>query len=273
VTIFPPLPDGLEPTDEKVWDKALWDAKLKRVEAMKTAEDAIDAEFFKAIFAVAQGSVDRARAGAETVQKAAAAIAGLYTPFLAVVFSIKEHPLPSRGIIPVLFLGIAIVSSSAYLAYLTRARPVTVLTPGATPRLRNIERARSFIKWTRAAAEHRSYLLRLSVVALATGLAFLPAAFVSVKSPGDASTGATTTTSPDWPAPSANAGDVPALQKVVYAAQVAEIAEARKLSQQATPIDTGENDDWWRWALIAALFMLIAPLLIEYFFGGSQTED
>jgi len=54
-----------------------------------------------------------------TVQKAAAAIAALYTPLLGVVFSVNDNPLPSRGVIPVLFLGLAILSSTAYLAYQT----------------------------------------------------------------------------------------------------------------------------------------------------------
>lgn len=50
----------------------------------------------EAIMTVAQGSVDRARAGAEFVQKGATAIVALYTGALTLVFSVTGNPLPRR---------------------------------------------------------------------------------------------------------------------------------------------------------------------------------
>src|SRR5919204_1191413 len=174
---------------------------------------------------VAHGSIDRTRAGAATVQTAAAAIAALYTSLLGVVFSVTNNPLPSRGVIPVLFLGLAILASTGYLAYLTRAASIRLLEAKPSQFEREAERARSLILWTRKACEHNAYLLQLSVVALGFGLAFLPAPFISFTgqpSAGNASGATTTTTTPDWPTPSKNAGSDEALKKVVYTAQVAE---------------------------------------------------
>jgi hypothetical protein len=281
MTDFPEVPASV-PTDKKgEWEKAVFDAKLKRVEASYAAENAIDAEFFKSVFAVAQGSIDRARAGADTVQKAAAAIAALYTPLLGVVFSVSDNPLPSRGVIPVLFLGLAILSSTAYLAYQTRAAAVGVLEPKGSTFERNIERARSFIEWTRKAADHRSYLLKVGVVALAVGIAFLPAPFVSFQIGSDtkdeesaAATAITIPTEPVWPEVGTEAGDEPLLQRVLYRAKVAEVAKLRdEVATAAEPFDTGV-DDWWWWAAAVGFGVtLLAPFGIDALFGKPQTEN
>jgi hypothetical protein len=52
------------------------------------------------------------------------------------------------------------------------------------------------------------------------------------------------------------------LKKVVYTAQVAEVAELRKQAI-ATPANTGSNESWWRLALVAFIVVLIAPPLID----------
>lgn len=269
MTDFPDVPDDLAVDKKLEWEKSLFDAKLKRVESIADAEETIDAEFFKSLFAVAQGSIDRARASADTVQKASAAIAALYTSLLGVAFSIKENPLPSRAIIPMLFLGVAVVASTAYLAYQTRPGSVGVLTPRGSAYERNLERARSLIEWTRASAENRGYMLKLSVIALAAGLAFLPAPWVSFNSADMARDTAGTAAaltgeerSPDWPSVSANAGDEVELQKIVYAAQVTEATEQRK--QKTAPVDTGSDEKWWEAAAGAAILMLFLPYLIDW---------
>ena len=281
MTDFPEVPNSLPADKKQEWEKAVFDAQLKRIESSAAAESSINAEFYKSVFAVAQGSIDRARAGAETVQKASAAIAALYTALFGVVSSTKDNPLPSRGVIPMLFLGLAVVASTAYIAYQTRSKPVGVLTPQGSAFERNLERARSLIAWTQRAADHRAYLLKLSVVALAAGLVFIPAAFVSFKStpkPGGAAetttTAAMTTTpiEPDWPTPSTNAGDRVALQKVVYEAQVAEAAEQRK-AKPVAPLDTGANDSWWLAAAVVFGLTLLAPLLIDRLFGAAQSDS
>jgi hypothetical protein len=264
---FPSIPDSLPEAKRLEWERALFDAQLARIEADTEAERLTDQEFYKAIFTVAEGSIERATGGADTVQKAATAIAALYTTLLGVVFSVKDHPLPSRGIIPMLFLGLSIVGSTAYLAYLTRAKTVGVLVPRPSSFERNLERARSLIEWASSAAAHRAYLLKMSVVALAVGLIFVPAAFVSFKSTPAPS--APPAAKPDWPLPSARAGNSIQLQKILYTAQVAESAEQRKQPTTA-PLDTGSNAIWWRAALIALLVTLLAPLGIDLAFGRPQ---
>jgi hypothetical protein len=272
---WPTVPEGLSAAKKEAREKAIFDAKIKRAESNKTAEDAINAEFYKAVFAVAQGSIDRTRASAATVQTASAAIAALYTSLLGVVFSVTNNPLPSRGVIPVLFLGLAILASTGYLAYLTHAAPIRLLEAKPSRFEREAERARSLIIWTRRASEHKAYLLRLSVVALGFGLAFLPAPFLSFSgkpSGGSATSATTATATPAWPTPSPEAGTDPALKKVVYTAQVAEVAAQRKASK-ATPSNSGGNDRWWWAALVAALVALFLPSVINKLIGGVQAED
>lgn len=96
-----------------------WPAPVPKLPATTPPEDpepaakiALEKSFVDHIFDVAKGSIDRARAGAEKVQTAATAIAGLYTTVLGVSFSVTEKPLPGRGLIAPIFLGAAIVAST-----------------------------------------------------------------------------------------------------------------------------------------------------------------
>jgi hypothetical protein len=181
-------------------------------------------KFNTAMYSVASGSIERARAGAELVQKASAAIAALYTAVLALVFSVTDNPLPLRGVLAPFFLGLAVVLSTAYIAYLG---PTRGFTPGPVPILglepKSFERLNTFIRVASKVATRRSYALRASVVSLGVGLIYIAAPFISFT---HASSGTVALpTSPAWPTPSTSGNSD--LDKILFEAQVKEVADAR----------------------------------------------
>lgn len=194
------------------------------------------------------------------MQKAATAILALYTAVLGAAFSVTENALPSRGVIPTLFLGAAVVFSTAYLAYLTQPGSSSAPKPTGAFRPAAIERTRTFIRWAGSSTRNRAYWLRASVVALGAALMFLPAPFLGplplldriYPAPEPKASEAA-----DWPEiPPAATGDL-ALQKILYQAQVDEIAEARK---PAGPAQVDANRSWWWGALIGFFGVLLVPL-------------
>lgn len=190
-------------------------------------------EYYKSIFEVAKGSVDRARSGAQSVQTVAGTIVTLYTGLLAVTFAAASRPLPPRGVVPAVLLGVSVVLSTGYLAYLRSSDDREVAAPAATSSRRSAElaRARSFIRWTRSAATKRSYWLRASVLAFGFAIMLLPAPFVAL---GKVDLGIVTfgkdvtqpKTTAGWPAIPTGSQNIE-LQKIRYAAEVKEAAAAR----------------------------------------------
>ncbi len=245
---FPDYPaDALDPTERA---KAVLDARLddiaaerKAVREAGIATDKAESDtyhtwatdnrnadianldkFQTALYTLSTGSLDRARAGAEMVQKASAAIATLYTGVLALVFSVTDHPLPARGILAPLFLGLAVVLSTAYVAYL---RPTSGYTPGPEPALglepKSFQRLNALIKTANDIAGRRSGALRAGVVALGVGLVFMVAPFISLSQGGHDPAAL-----PDRPAyPQPVPGATSELDKIRYQAQVDEVKQAR----------------------------------------------
>jgi hypothetical protein len=263
--------DWPEPGDDTERKKKVFEAQVAaaqehakavdaRAQAEADAELANHAEFHKALIALAQGSVERARASAETVQKAAAAILALYTAILGAAFSVTENALPSRGVIPTLFLGLAVVCSTAYLAYLSR--PGGSPPPQATGAFRPaaLERSRAFITWAGNITIHRSYWLRASVVALGVALVFLPAPFLGPLPLLDRIYPAevrAATEAADWPDLPGGTADDLQLRRILYKAQVDEAAAARK---NATPAQVDANRSWWWAALGGVAAVVIVPM-------------
>jgi hypothetical protein len=266
------LPDSAWPVGTSAAQKkAVFDAKAaaaqehaKAIDARAQAEldEELDllGEFHKAILEVGKASIERARSSADTVQKASAAILGLYTAILGVVFSVSDNPLPSRGVIPTLFLGLAVVFSTVYLAYLTSPPPTPPPRRTGGFRPAAMERSRMFIEWAGNTVRNRAYWLRAGVIALGVALAFLPAAFVGPlplfkRIPPVAK--ATSTAKPDWP-PVPNGSS--ALEKIRYKAEVAEIAAQRSASP---PSGVGADRSWWWASILGLLVVLLVPLAIR----------
>jgi hypothetical protein len=99
-------------------EKADWDAEYQ-----------LDAQYHSAVMDVAKAAIERARSGAELVQKSAAAIGTAYAALLALSFSVANNPLPPRGAIPGIFLGLSIVLSTAYVAFITKPDHVAKGSP------------------------------------------------------------------------------------------------------------------------------------------------
>lgn len=242
------------------WGKDRYAAQLevrkKRAEQeIAQAQSDIDAEngtlqeFYKAILEVGKGSIDRARASADTVQKAAAAIGTIYAAALTVAFSASDRPLPIRGIIPGILLGLALVLSTFFLAYL----PDPDEGRSDPSELEVSELPDAFVAWTKKAALARRKWLRASVLALGLSLVFLPAPFVALGHSPDKAR------SPDWPPLASSAQDANLeLQKIVYTAQIDETKTLR-----AKPVASDSKDYWWWIGLGAALLVIITVPQIE----------
>lgn len=199
------------------------DQEIARAKADIDAGIAVEQAYYTAVLEVARGAVERARASAELVQKASAAIVTLYTGILALAFSVAERPLPGKALFAAVLLGAAVVLSTAFLAYLPdgdaeRERRAITDADGATlgERLTN-----AFARWTRRTALQRARLLRASVAALAAAVVLLPAPFVTL---GEREPAADPIA---WPQPPAGTAADLELRRILYTAQVAEAAEQR----------------------------------------------
>lgn len=240
------------------------DEEIARAKAEYEADLAIEHEYYVGLIDVAKSSIDRSRAAAETVQKAAGAIITLYTGALALSFSVSDRPLPLRGLYAALLLGVAVVLSTGFVAYLPdpgtyddedRSTNNDDLGESTPERLSNM-----FIKWSRTTSLDRVIWLRASVVALGVGLIFLPAPFIS---------GHAAATNPPqqatWPTPDAAAGPNIQLQKILYKAQVERAATSNTVATEVT------YDDQWLIGFIAALFLIsIVPRVIRGRIAASQ---
>jgi hypothetical protein len=255
-------------------------ANQARTQSEAQAELDLNTEFHKAILAVAQGTLDRAQNGAETVQKAAAAVLTIYTAVLGVTFSVSNHPLPARGLTAAALLGFSIVFSTGYLAFLRGTRSATAAPEAkASARAAELARDRFFIEWTRTASLTRSYWLRASVLCLGFAVMFLPAPFIAVgqvKVDGHVLFGKTqpppaATKLPRWPRTPSETS-TPSLQRILYKAQVAEVATARTETAKpvARPAKAGDDGVW----AILAIVALAASLFTAWLFGlGADKKD
>ncbi len=140
--------------------------------------------FATSLTTLAVGAVDRARSGADTVQKASAAIVTIYTGILGFVFVASDNPLPTRGVLAPVFLGAAVVLSTAYLAYVD-GREASTRGPeavgGVEPKV--LARVNATVAAAASAiSTRRSYALRASVVALGVGLVYIVLPFVDLGS-------------------------------------------------------------------------------------------
>jgi hypothetical protein len=238
-------------------------ADAARVQARDNAAFASIAAFHAALIDLSKTAMERARAGAENVQKAEAAVLALYTAALTVAFSVTEHPLPSRGVVPLILLGWALVWSTAYLAYLTKPKAVDKPVPTTDFEQGAMRRSVAFIKWSRSGALNRAYALRVSVIALAFGVALLPAPFVNFDPVNDQP--AALPEGPAWPEQPVG-GDAE-LNKIRYQAEINEVAELRKSGAPIT--DDGDDSTWWVACLVALLLSLALPKVFTF---GDEDE-
>jgi hypothetical protein len=234
-----PATDGSEAQELEAFKARLAETAAKRAgpDLPDDRLDAVDDRFFSAYYDVVCTRVGQARSAAETVQRSAAAIGGLYGTALGVAFSVADNPLPTRAIIPLLFLGTAIITSTVYLAWQggSSARKITTAHPQAKKDV--FERHLALIFDFQSLAANFIYRrlswLRAAIVALAIGLVLMPVPFIEIDS-GDRPSRAEEVAigerirqlEPAWPNEPA-VGD-PVLRANLYSAQLAEIARERE---------------------------------------------
>jgi len=158
------------------------------------------------------------------------------------------------------FLGLALVCATYFIAWLPEptVQADEEDVPGGTPRE---QLANGFVLWTKRAALDRRTWLRASVVALAAGVLFLPAPFVSF---GTALNTASATSS--WPQPrDAAPGANIELRKILYQAQVSRAAETK-------PRAVSGKHDWLWWVLgaVALGLVFVLPHLRRRRGGGNR---
>jgi hypothetical protein len=304
--------DPVDPTDALGWppakgepgEKTLYEAKLEarkkrldaaiaRAAAEKDADLVLEKAYVDAVLAAASASTARIRAAGETVEKAAAAIVTLYTAILALAFSVTENPLPFRAMFPAVLLGLALVLSVAFVAYIPKKPSES--RPEGTP-LTPPDLADDFVGWSERAALKRAYWLRASVLALGFSLFFLPAPFVGEigvpdrvdlpyfgevdipwieadetartdpsGQPADPSAQPATASAdePPWPTDADVDQVTPVrLKAILFAAQVEEAKKKR------TPPAQEEDDTfWWVAFVFAVVTVFVAPAFRKPRFG------
>jgi hypothetical protein len=251
--------------------RAITAAETKATERPKSEYDT-DLEIHKqtmlAFLEVTKGSLTRSHDTADFVQKVATALATAYTTLLAIVFSIKDNPLPSRGFIPTLFLGLAAALATAYLAFLTRSEDVQISLGSGVPRANSLRKVGTFINWTNDAIYRRAHFLRASVVAMLFGILFLPSAVITLPGPpanaaaAEASASppvaeATPEPTPTWPPP---IGPTRLAELELYKAQLqAHVAAigADAAAAAPTPAEADDTDPLlWTLAVLAGIMVL-----------------
>ena len=232
-------------------------AEGKKADTPATPQEA----FYTSAYEVAKAAVERARSGAQFVQTAAAAVVTLYTGALAVAFSATSSPLPLRGLIPAVYLGLAVALAAFYLAFPSTTVERVSIPPAAGSTEEPAAWFTSFTGWTQGIILRRRTALRTALFALLLGVIFLPTPFVKVKT--------STPTAPkltEWPTKT-SVGNVQLdlsdiqLQRILYRAQVAEVA---KLREKAAPQPKGEftvRERWVWWAFAGGLLFLLLSLI------------
>lgn len=230
-------------------------AQFDATAATRATGAGYDLAYATALLDTVKGSLDRSRAAAELVQKAAAAIGTLYVGVLGVSFSVSSRPLPPRGFFPAIFFGLAVTLSTFYVAYLTAPDRVELdAVPTSPPERMNV-RLRNYSVIIQRTVERRAYALRASVIALGVGVFLLPAPFVRL------STNATPSaqSSYAWPTPPAVATEPAAnLEAIVFKAQVDEVAALRQRAHQLAENDLGP----WQWETLGILLVAVFALAL-----------
>jgi hypothetical protein len=191
---------------------------------------------------------------ADLVQKASAAIVTLYSGLLGLVY-VAGNPLPVRAVYAAVFLGLAVVLSTAYVAFLTQPKGTPIRHPGGGSARENVlAQTQTLVEWVSNGILHRATFLRVSVLALALGLMFLPAAFVTVGQPSAAAETQALTLTPTWPPqPQLDEAQIALFQK-----QLDEIAALRNAQASAVRTHDPETERLTGTAFGLAVIVLLA---------------
>jgi hypothetical protein len=156
---------------------------VARQDAAAAAEAALLASIQSAYIEVAKTSLDRAITRASNMTGLITAVSTAYTALLALVYGgEKEMPLPGRALIPMCFLGFALVLAAFYVAFLRRKMKQRNLLPTGIDGTLADERLKTFLDWVFAGVLERAWALRTSIITFGLGVALLPLPFADVSS-------------------------------------------------------------------------------------------
>ncbi len=210
------------------------------------------------------------------MQAASTAIAALYTGVLGLVFSLTGTPFPLRGLVTPLFLGIAVVLSTYYLAFILPGYKVRRDPPGAKRLGPNVyDRILAVGEAVDRTVGRRSWAIRASVAALAVGLFGMalpfitPATFEQAK----ASSAASVIHLPDPPKVAPGERGAVDLAKIKYQAEVDYYA--KHADDKAAPAKGKiESWDFFVWSLVVGLlFVIVVPLVLAWIDKSAHARE
>lgn len=256
----------------KQHDAAAAALRAKAEEARLTGEWQLVNAYHQTLAEVSKGSIDRARDGAKYVQTAATAIAALYTGALGLVFSVTDNPLPLRGVLAPVFLGLSIALATAYLAFITRPPAVPLELDGRSPVQYQYARTAHLTRWIAATVRNRRWAIRASVVSLAFGVAFMAAPFVAS---GGASAVPDAPTAPPVPAAVApiiedDAAELFRVQAASYEAAQDARNQAIERAAQASAAHAASENDLDVASLVVAGVALALVILLPFCFDDAD---
>lgn len=199
---------GMNAADQSAAAKARYEAELEgwmedwkqraadSTSAVKNAETRQDTEYaaetalLKAIHdayvATTQSSLDRALTRMNVVTASVGAITTVYTGLLALVYAAKSgegKALTIVGVVPALFLGLALFLVTIYAAMFRRQEASMTLLPGGIGGQIAEIRLVTFMQWCFGGVWARSWALHAGIVSMGIGLMTLPLPFVSAPTP------------------------------------------------------------------------------------------
>jgi hypothetical protein len=210
--------------------------------AYRTSDMASLAAFASSVSTVASGSIDRSRQAATAVVTAASAILAVYTAVATLLLG-TDTTLPIRGLLGPIFLAIAIVLSTAYLAFITATRAVTGVDESGSWAENAYSRLNAFVTYTKNVVARRIWMLQGAVIALGVGAATLALPFFSpgaTTPPADPPAVVSVTA---WPTPPST-GDH-ALDSILYRAEINQAvsqAKANAAQQDAKAAASAKED-------------------------------
>ena len=151
-----------------------WDAEIALLAA-------IQAGYIQA----AQNSLTQMVARGTFITTVITALGGSYTALVGLVYGVGEHanPMPPRGVVPVIFLGIALLLSTVFMSFLRPGTMITdagLLETGIGGTIAE-DRLQTFFAWTFSGVLARAWALRGAVISLGIGTALLPLPFLEVR--------------------------------------------------------------------------------------------
>lgn len=151
--------------------------------AVEVNDHAMALAVHNAYVEISKGTIDRTRARAEFVEKAAGGLGTAYTAILALTSFGANKSLPPQGIIPTVFFGAAVVLAAVYLAFISKDEHKTSSggqEGGAHDwETKQLNRLNELTRWTSSIVRHRVSYLHAAVISLGLGVLFLPVAFLN----------------------------------------------------------------------------------------------